>query len=436
MALVELARETGDQRYLQEAQFFIDQRGLHPGTIVLSAITLGADWLLDHAPVREQHEVVGHAVCALYLYAGMTDVYAETGEQALESALETLWHNLEEQKVYITGGVGARYEGEMFGVDYELPNMRAYAETCAAIANVLWNWRLLLVKGEARFTDALETALYNGVISGVSLDGKAYFYQNPLADDGHHRRQLWFEVACCPPNLARLLASLPGYFYSTSDEGLWVHLYATNTATAVLASGQSVIVQQHTDYPWDSEIHLDMQLSESTSFSLFVRIPVWAAGATIQINGESLTRPIVPGSYVEIQRRWNSGDVVHLSFPMPIRLIVSNPRVTDNYNRVALMRGPLVYCVEQTDHPNVDIWNLVLPARTNWEVIHKPDLLGGIVVAQAEALVASDNTWSGELYRPYDGSRPEYKPVQLTAIPYYAWANREPGAMQVWLPIY
>lgn len=435
MALVELARETGDRRYLQEAQFFIDQRGLHPSPIALLGITLEADWLLEHVPVREQRAVVGHAVCALYLYAGVTDAYAETGEQMLDSTLEILWHNLEERKVYITGGVGARYEGEAFGQDYELPNERAYAETCAAIAHVMWNWRLLLSKGEARFTDVLETALYNGVISGLSLDGQAYFYQNPLADDGHHRRQPWFDVACCPPNLARLLGALPGYFYSTSDEGLWVHLYATNTVTAVLTNGQRVTVQQHTDYPWDGEIELDLQLVEPISFSLFVRIPGWAVNATVQINGEALTTLVAPGSYVEIRRQWNSGDVVHLSFPMPVRLIASNPRVTNDYHRVAVMRGPLVYCVEQVDHPGVDIWNLILPALTDWEVIRKPDVLGGVVVVRTEALAANGSTWSGKLYQPYDVSQVEYKPVQLTAIPYYAWANREPGAMQVWLPI-
>jgi DUF1680 family protein len=299
----------------------------------------------------------------------------------------------------------------------------------------MWNWRLLLVKGEARFTDVLETALYNGVISGVSLDGKAYFYQNPLADDGHHRRQPWFDVACCPPNLARLLAALPGYFYSTSDEGLWVHLYATNTVTAVLASGQRVTVQQHTDYPWDGEIELELQLVEPSSFSLFVRIPGWAANATVHINSEALTTSVVPGSYVEIRRQWHSGDVVHLSFPMPVRLLASHPRVTNDYHRVAVMRGPLVYCAEQVDHPGIDLWNLILPARSDWEVIRKPDLLGGVVAVRTEALAANDNIWSGKLYQPYDVSQVECKPVRLTAIPYYAWANREPGAMQVWLPI-
>jgi DUF1680 family protein len=194
-------------------------------------------------------------------------------------------------------------------------------------------------------------------------------------------------------------------------------------------------VQQHTDYPWDGEIELDMHLSESTLFSLFVRIPGWAANATVQINGAALATRVVPGSYVEIRRHWNTGDVVHLSFPMPVRLLASHPRVTTNYHRVALMRGPLVYCVEQVDHPDVALWNLVLPARTDWEVIRKPQVLSGVVVVRTEARASSDPTWSGKLYRRFEGSEPEYKPVQLTAIPYYAWANREPGAMQVWLPL-
>src|SRR5581483_9967121 len=220
-----------------------DQRGQQPPTIS------GKEYHLDHAPVREQREVVGHAVRALYLYAGVTDLYAETGEPALWTALEALWHNLRERKSYVTGGAGARYLGESFGHDYELPNERAYAETCAAIASVMWNWRLLLVTGQARFADALETALYNGVLSGLSLDGRLYFYQNPLADRGGHRRQPWFVTACCPPNIARLLGALPGYLYSTSDEGLWVHLYAASTVTAMLPSAGEVTLRQQTSYP-------------------------------------------------------------------------------------------------------------------------------------------------------------------------------------------
>lgn len=432
MALVELARDTGDERYLQEAQFFIEQRGHSLPSMD------GRAYDQDHAPIREQHEVVGHAVRALYLYSGVTDVSAEKGEKALEQTLETLWDNFTSRKVYITGGAGARYEGEAFGADYELPNDRAYAETCAAIASVMWNWRLLLLKGEARFADMIETTLYNSVLSGVSLDGEVFFYQNPLADNGQHRRQPWFTTACCPPNIARLFASLSGYLYSTSEAGLWTHLYIASTATTTLPDGQSVTLEQKTNYPWDGEIELSLQLGSPSLFSLFLRVPAWAAGATVTINGEAFTQPVELGSYVEIHREWQSGDVVHLSLPMEIRMLVSNAHVATDYNRVAMMRGPLVYCAEQVDNPGIDLANVILPAKPVWETVDRPDLLGGVRTIQTHALLT--NTGKSDeaetsLYRPYTPTKPTYTSTSLTAIPYYAWANREAGAMQVWLPI-
>lgn len=428
LALVELARDTGDTRYLQEAQFFIDQRGQHLPNMS------GKEYDQDHAPIREQAEIVGHAVRALYLYAGATDIYAETGEAALQNALEALWHNFTERKMYITGGAGARYEGEAFGHDYELPNDRAYTETCAAIASLMWNWRLLQLKGEARFADMIETALYNGILSGTSLTGEEYFYQNPLADNGKHRRQPWFKTACCPPNIARLFASLPGYLYSTSEEGLWVHLYIASTATATLSNGQSITIQQQTNYPWESEIQLTLQLQEPARFSLFARIPAWATEAAVKINGVPADTEIQPGSYARLHRTWQSGDVIEISLPQPVRLVESNPLVANNRHRVAVMRGPLVYCVEQADQSGCDIRDIVLPTKSDWQIVNRPDLLGGIVTIQTEAYAAQDSE-QHTLYRPYGSSTPTLKPVQLTAIPYYAWANRDAGAMQVWLPI-
>jgi DUF1680 family protein len=374
-------------------------------------------------------------VRALYLYGGVTDLYAETGERALWTALEALWHNLQEQKAYVTAGVGARYEGESFGHPYELPNERAYAETCAAIASVMWNWRLLLVTGEARFADALETALYNGVLSGVSLDGRLYFYQNPLADRGGHRRQPWFGTACCPPNVARLLASLPGYLYTISDEGLWVHLYADSSITAVLAGGVQVSLTQRTTYPWDGEIALQVTPAEPAEFSLFLRVPAWAAGASLTVNGEAVSTPVEAGAYAQVRRRWASGDVVRLTLPMPVRLLSSHPHVTNNLHRVALVRGPLVYCIEAADHPGVDVWDIVLPAGATWTVTWEPALLGGVMVARTAALAPVAPPVGGPLYRPHDPSPPPYKVISLAAIPYYTWANREPGPMQVWIPL-
>ncbi|HCI78357.1 MAG TPA: glycoside hydrolase family 127 protein [Ktedonobacter sp.] len=431
MALVELSRITGDTRYLQEAKFFIDQRGTPSSTLS------GWDYLQDHAPVREQHEIVGHAVRALYLYSGVTDVYTEMGEKALLDAAEAVWYNFMERRVYITGGAGARHEGESFGDDYELPNERAYAETCASIASMMWNWRLLQLNGEARFADAIENVLYNGLLSGLSLDGTHYFYENPLADSGNHRRQPWFGTACCPPNLARLLAELPGYVYSTSDEGMWVHLYIEGSATTELpnAPHQNITLQQKTNYPWSGDIELTLQLDEPATFSLFLRIPAWANGAHIKINGESIEQTAKTETYIELHRFWQSGDTVQLSLPMTVRLMESHPHITNNSGRVAIMRGPLVYCIEQVDQPGFDLFRIMLPVTSQWEEVERPDLLGGIIALRTEALYSEHVSSQQPLYHTYEATKPAYRPISLTAIPYYTWANREAGAMCVWLPV-
>lgn len=429
MALVELARETGEERYVRQARFFIDQRGQTPPVIS------GEEYHQDHAPFLEQCTAVGHAVRALYLYSGATDVYMETGDRALWETLLALWRDLQEHKVYITGGVGSRYEGEAIGNAYELPNERAYSETCAAIAHVMWAWRMLLTTGEARFADALETALYNGTLAGVSLDGRSYFYENPLADRGEHRRQNWFTCACCPPNIARTLASLPGYVYSTSHEGLWVHLFASSTATAMLEGGEVVTVAQETEYPWDGTVRIELRPQTPSTFTLFVRIPGWCPDAKIRVNGAEWPAEAQPGAYVDIKRRWEPGDVVELSLAMPVRLMASHPHVTNNTGRVAITRGPLVYCMEGADHPGVDVWDVALPSNTPWEVAREPDLPGGIVTLRTQGVAAAVPTTGLPLYQPYDPAPRASRTVPLTAIPYYAWANREPGPMQTWIPI-
>jgi len=429
MALVELYRETGDARYMRQAAYFVDQRG-RPGSTLD-----GQEYWQDHAPLRDQRAVTGHAVRALYLYAGATDLYAETGDPALRAALDALWRDLQGRQVYITGGAGAREKGEAFGEPYELPNRRAYAETCAAIAHAMWAWRLLLLTGEARYADALETVLYNGVLVGLALDADEYFYDNPLADRGTHRRQPWFTCACCPPNLARLLASLPGYLYATSDEGLWVHLYAAGTATAALPGVGEVTVRQRTAYPWDGTVDLEVRPTAPATFGLFLRVPAWAEGASISVNGEPTTSPPRAGTHVAVRREWRAGDVVRLALPMPVRLMASHPRVAENDGRVAIMRGPLVYCIEGADHPEIDVWDMVVPGDATWDVSREADLLGGIVVLRIEALVRVDAVGGEALYRPYGGQRPRVAPARLMAIPYYAWANRAPGPMRVWLPL-
>ena len=432
MALVELYRVTGEHRYLEQAGFFVDARG--HGLLGEPYGRFDPSYSQDHEPFREQDEVVGHAVRALYLYSGAADLHAETGETELLEALERLWLNMTTKRMYVSGGLGSRHEGEAFGEDYELPNGRAYTETCAAIASVMWNWRMLMISGDARYADLMEHTLYNAVLPGVSLDGRQYFYQNPLADDGTHRRRPWFGCACCPPNVARLLASLPGYFYGVSDDIMWVHLYAEGSATVDLRD-RTVRLAQRTDYPRDGNV--EIEVGGDGEFRLMLRVPSWCEqGYTVKVNGKEVDAPLSPGSYAEIRRTWQTGDTVRLTLPTPVRFVECHPHVAENVDRVALMRGPLLYCVEQTDQPGLDPRDLVVPAGSEPSVSFEPDLLGGVTALTVRAEVAApEPAWENRLYRTVsahpDDRRAET--VELKAVPYYAWANREPGAMRVWL---
>jgi len=425
MALVELARTTGEARYLRQASSFLDQRG--------RGLIGGRAYHQDHQPFREMERMAGHAVRALYLSAGAADLYAETGEPALRETLERLWRRMTTRQMYVSGGVGSRAQSEAFGEDYELPNARAYSETCAAIANVMWNWRMLALEGDARYADPLETALFNAVLVGVSLDGRSYFYRNPLADDGTHRRQPWFGCACCPPNLARLLASLPGYFYGLSDEGIWVHLYAGGKARIVLPDGRAIGLIQQTRYPWEGEVSIEV--NGEGAFGLMLRIPGWCNTPRLEINGRPFDGPVVPSSYAQIRREWRPGDIVRLDLPMPIRPIEPHPYLRENAGRVALMRGPLLYCVEGADNPGVDLRDVVLPAEIVGERHVAADLGNAVVLRLPAQVRPPDKQWGGRLYRPATPhlARPAGRPVELTAIPYYAWANRAPGPMRIWL---
>ena len=427
MSLVELARDTGDSKYLEGARYFLDVRG--------RGLAGGDEYRQDHRPFRELERMVGHAVRAVYLNAGAADVYAETGEPALLETLERLWSDMTTRRMYVTGGIGSRYEGEAFGADYELPNARAYAETCAAIGSVMWNWRMLMLGGDARYADLIENALYNAVLPGLSLDGQTYFYQNPLADDGTHRRQPWFGCACCPPNVARLLASLPGYFYSVSEGRVWVHLYAEGEANIRTRENRTIRLRQHTGYPWDGEV--EIRVEGEGEVALMLRVPSWCEeGCTIEVNGEPVAPPALPGRYAEVRREWRAGDAVCLRYPMPVRLVECHPYVAENSGRVAVIRGPLLYCVEQADNPGIDLRDVVLPTDAALTVSSRPDLLGGVIGLSAPAaVVAPEKGWEDRLYRArrdrVRGRR--IGAVQLVAVPYYTWANREPGAMQVWL---
>jgi DUF1680 family protein len=427
MALVELARETGEARYLAQALFFLDQRG--------RGLIGGQAYHQDHRPFRTLERLEGHAVRHMYLNCGAADLYAETGEPALLATLERLWEQMTQHQMYVSGGLGAHHAGEAFGPDYELPNARAYAETCAAIGSVLWNWRMLALAGEARYADLLELTLYNGFLAGVSLDGTAYFYENPLAAVVGHRRQTWFDCACCPPNVARLLASLPGYVYSTSEEGIWVHLYAQGAARIPLADGRIVHLRQQTRYPWEGQVEIEVE--GEGEFSLFLRLPGWCeTGASLKVNGQPIDADLLPSSYVAVRRTWLPGDSLRLNLAMPVRQVQAHPYALENTGRVALTRGPLLYCLEGTDHPQLDLRDLALAPATAFTPEFRGDLLGGVVVLQAPAsVIAPPADWSGHLYRTASetGEPPAHRPVQLTAIPYYAWANREPGPLQVWL---
>lgn len=427
MGLVELARVTGAPKYLAQAQYFLDVRG--------RGVIGGSPYHQDHRPFREFDRLTGHAVRALYLNGGAADLVAESGETAILAALERQWQTLTTKQIYVSGGVGSRYEGEAFGDDYELPNARAYTETCAAIALIMWAWRMLALEGDAAYADVMELALYNGFLSGLSLDGLGYFYVNPLSNDGGHRRQPWYKCACCPPNIARLLASLPGYVYGVAGDAVWCHLYIAGQADVTLANGRAVRLDQATGYPWDGDVMLKVE--GTGEFALRLRIPIWCeAGATVAINGERAVTTPLPGSYAEIRRAWRPGDTVRLRLPMPVRRVESHPYVLENAGRVALMRGPLLYCVEGVDAPGADLRDLVLPAAADIAPEARSDLLGGIIALRAKgARQPPGDDWVGRLYRSANGvpARPQPEQAEIFAIPYYAWANRGPGPMQVWL---
>jgi uncharacterized protein len=432
MALVELFRVTGERRYLEGAQYFIDARG--QGLLGRPYGQHEPSYSQDHEPLRDQSEVVGHAVRALYLYSGAADVYSETGEPDLLRALDRLWENMTTRRMYVSGGLGSRYEGEAFGKDFELPNERAYTETCAAIGSVMWNWRMLSLEGEARYADLIEHTLYNAVLPGLSLDGQHYFYQNPLADDGSHRRQPWFGCACCPPNVARLLASLPGYFCSTSEGAVWLHLYAEGATTVEFGGNGIVRLRQRTRYPWDGRVEITVEAEGE--FALMLRVPAWCEeGAAVEVNGEPLDVALSSGSYVEIRRTWRPGDTIDMDLPMPVRWVECHPYVAENAGRVALMRGPLLFCAEQIDNPGVDLRDPV-PNGEEPTVRLEPDLLGGVTVLQTVAQYATPGPgWEERLYRTVHPREGDTQPhaTRVTAVPYYAWANREPGTMRVWL---
>ena len=430
LALVKLWRVTGQQRYFELARFFIENRGRHffatEHDTPLEKYD-GTYWQ-DDVPICEQRTIKGHAVRAGYLLCGAVDVAAETGDVGLLKMVERVWQNTTTRRMYVTGGIGPSASNEGFTSDYDLPNLTAYQETCASVAMVLWNHRLNLLYGDARYADLVELALYNGILAGVSLDGQKFFYVNPLASQGGHHRSEWFGCACCPPNLARTLAALGGYAYATSPDGLWVNLYIQGSVDTSVAA-QKVALDVTTDYPWDGKVKLVVKPETDTAFALRLRVPGWCMGATVQLNGKAAENTDTQRGYLVLDRTWKSGDVVELNLPMPPRRIGANPLVKEDAGLLAVARGPLIYCFEGCDL-DVPLSTLALPADAVLTAAKMPDLLGGVTVLKGEGLVAAEPEWKGGLYRR--AAAPQK--IAVAAIPYYAWDNRAAGEMRVWLP--
>jgi DUF1680 family protein len=392
-------------------------------------------YMFSGKPFTSRTEFEGHAVRAMYASSGATDYYAETGDPQYKKALDTLWTDLTLHKMYVTGGVGSRSDGEAFGDAYELPNAQAYTESCAAIGNMMWNFRMLAISGEAKYADVMERALYNGINSGMSLDGTLYCYRNPLSSNGEKIRNEWYDTDCCPPNLERVLASLPGYFYATSKDGVYVNFYHNSDLDWHLEGGSTLKLSQKTNYPWNGEVVLTVSPEQASEFTLYARIPGWSAASTASVNG-SPVNGAVAGQYLAIRRRWNAGDRLELRFDMTPRLLTANPQVIEDNGKVAVQRGPLVYCMEQLDEP-AQIGDLLLArTKSGFNAEYKANLLGGILVLKHSGEEYKPSLPTEPLYEPLDksGAR-KTQPVELTFIPYYAWANRERTPMEVWVPL-
>ena len=447
LALVKLARVTGEARYMSLAEYFVTKRGHSPSVFEKELENpdlpggLGAykhhytrddkfegAYSQAHLPIQEQTECVGHAVRAMYLYGGAADIAYETGDTGITNALNALWQNVE-KRLYVTGGVGPSGHNEGFTQDYELPNFSAYAETCASIGLIFWAHRMFLLKGESRFIDVLETALYNGALSGISLDGTGFFYQNPLASRGGRHRHAWFGCACCPPNIARLLGSLGQYIYAQSENDIWVNLYVAGTASATVAGDVSLKLTQETDYPWSGDVKLTVNPEKDAKFALNLRIPSWCSSFDVSINGESYGANAGSNGYLSIDRHWHANDTVELNLDMPVERIHAHPYVRDNLGRSTVRRGPLVYCFEDIDNPDGAFETLSLVDDAAVEAVFDSELLGGITLIRGAGTVYDASDWENNLYLP----KPNSKRIEFTAIPYYAWCNRGAGQMAVWV---
>jgi len=449
MGIIEMYRTTQDARYLNLVKKLIDIRGLVDGT----------DDNSDRYPFRAMQRIAGHAVRANYLMAGVADFYVESGDESLKQSLDLLWEDVILKKMYVTGGCGALFDGvsvdgtsykpdsvqkvhQSYGRDYQLPNLTAHNETCANIGNVLWNWRMFLMTGEARYMDIVELALYNSVLSGVSLDGSSYFYTNPLAADRNYPYHLRWEGGrkpyiklsnCCPPNLVRTVAEVSSYQYTLSEKSLFVNLFGGSMLKTKTANGDLIEVQQETNYPWNGKVKLKLVKWPASSYALQIRIPGWCEKASFTLNDKPLNVKSLQGTYIKLPQSLKAGDVVELNMSMPVSLIESNPLVEETRNQVAVKRGPMVYCLESPDLPKGSAVNaLSLIAGTSW--VTKPTGKNGAFYLQlhGQAKQTAQMNWNKQLYRPWQQTT---QTIPITLIPYYAWANRGSSDMRVWLPL-
>lgn len=452
MGVVEMYRTTRDPRYLELAESLLNIRGL--------AADIGTDDNQDRLPFRQMQQAGGHAVRANYLFAGAADVYAETGDQTLLTTLDKMWDDVTQHKMYVTGACGALYDGvspdgtaykpdtvqkihQAYGRDYQLPNHTAHGETCANIGNVLWNWRMLQITGDAKYADVLETTLYNSVLSGISLDGQRFLYTNPLAYSAALPfAQRWSKERvdyislsnCCPPNVVRTIAEVNNYLYNTSDEGLWFNLYGGNNLNTKLKDGSPLKLTQETNYPWDGSVKVTLQTAPKKPFSLFFRVPGWSEGATLLVNGQPVAATLTPGKYAEINRRWQAGDKVELQLPMPAQLLEANALIEETRNQVAVRRGPVVYCLEASDLPTgKPLSGLIVNANTVFTPRHTTIAGSDVVWLEGQSEFADNSVWKGQLYHPISKEKPATVPFKL--VPYYAWGNRGLHDMEVWLPV-
>jgi len=442
LALVRLYHATGNQRYLDLAKYFVDERGAQPHYYDQEARARGDDpakfWARTYeycqaqVPVRQQEKVVGHAVRAMYLLSAVADLAHEFDDPTLLETCNRLWDNLITKRMYFTGGIGPSRHNEGFTMDYDLPDETAYAETCATIGLVMWNHRLLQFSGESRFADVLERGLYNGFLSGVSLEGTHFLYENPLSSAGDRHREEWFYCPCCPPNVARIIASVGNYFYSTGTSDVWVHLFAESEASLRIGD-QAVKITQSTQYPWNGAVTFQVEVDQPLTFILHIRLPEWCENYQLSLNGAALNLKPESNGYLAIPHTWKSGDAVSYAMDMPIRGVWANPAVRQLEGRLAIQRGPLVYCLEGADHHAIILDRIAIdPEQVGRDFIvdFQPGLLGGVAVIHGQGALIDDRGWDNKLYR---SSAPARTEIAITAVPYCVWDNRQPGEMRVWL---